>query len=99
MQNKKNVKFREKFNVESLSDTTTQHLHSSRPGNKTATWPIRDQGNIDSAWKTLYKNIIGAAEEAVGKSKLRTTHSKGSKNPWFTEGVKEITTKKKIAYL
>jgi hypothetical protein len=81
-------------------DSNIQHLFSSRLGDKIATRPIRDQDSIDLAWKMLHKNIIGAAEEAVGKSEIRrTTQSKGSKNSWYTEEVKEIKTKKKIAYM
>jgi len=100
VQNKKNTQVREKLNVELLSDSSIQHLYSSRLREKISTWPIEENDNIDSAWKTLHKNIIGAAEEAVGKRKIRrTTQRSGSKTSWFTDEVKEITTKKKIAYL
>jgi hypothetical protein len=60
----------EKLNVESLLDSSTQQIYSSRLGDKIAIWSIRDQDNIDSAWETLHK-ILLEQQKTVGKRKIR----------------------------
>lgn len=86
-----------KFNIESLEDNNTKLLFENRLTNKINENPTNREHDIDEQWKTIKDNILGAAEEAIGKREINI--NKVNNTPWFTPEIKELSSQKKEFYI
>ncbi|XP_056647256.1 craniofacial development protein 2-like [Diorhabda sublineata] len=64
-------KVTEKLNIESLSDDTTKYLYQQRLRKAINENKILKDDTVELAWKRLSTNIRTAAEEALGKRKVK----------------------------
>ena len=87
-----------KINVESLSDASTRYLYQRRLQEKILACKIEQQDKVETAWLKLKSNIIGAAEEALGR-RHRTGRRNSNIKPWFTQEIKSLAKKKRESYL
>lgn len=53
---------------------------------------------MQTAWKKLRLNIIGAAEEALGKRRINKSSKRRTK-PWFKEEIKALSAEKRKSYI
>lgn len=60
---------KEKLNIESTYDSTTQYLYQQRLTQKIEENRIIIDDNVETAWMKLGTTIIKTAEEALGKQK------------------------------
>jgi len=90
--------FVDKLNIESLTDESTKQLYQNRVTEKIALNNIETTNNVEVAYNKLVKNIMSAANEAIGTRKVNINSSKGDKS-WFTPEVKNLTKTKREAYL
>lgn len=94
-----NKEYTEKFNLESFQNDSTKDLYARRLEDKNSTQFINSTDSVEDAWKKVKSNITEAAEESIGKRKIKTGATNKNKTPWYTEEVKEITKNKRDAFL
>ncbi|XP_056639351.1 craniofacial development protein 2-like [Diorhabda sublineata] len=91
-------KVTEKLNIESLSDDTTKYLYQQRLRKAINENKILKDDTVELARKRLSTNIRTAAEEALGKRKVKL-NGKPNTKPWFTNEIKSLAEEKRKAYL
>lgn len=87
-----------KLNIESLNDNSVKYLYQRRLKEKITTNNIREDDDIETAWTKLRTNILGAAEEALGRRIVRKGGRPNTK-PWFKQEVKTLAEEKRKSYL
>ena len=93
----KQTKTTEKLNVESFANETTKYLFQQRLTQKIRDNKIHKDDDVETAWKKTQVNILGAAEEALGKRLVK--YGGIQRKPWFCEEVKDLAEEKRKSYL
>ncbi|XP_044749781.1 uncharacterized protein LOC123310378 [Coccinella septempunctata] len=89
----------EKINVGALWNESTTQLYQQRLKEKIKNNPLVEKGDINNSWDKLRRNIMEAANEALGTRKVIPGKAGCNRTPWFCEKVKEQCKRKKKAYL
>jgi len=88
----------EKLNVKSLSDDSIKYLYQQRLKQNINGDRIQEEDDVQTAWKKLRLNIIGAAKEALGKRRINKSNKQKTK-PWFKEEIKVLSAEKRKSYI
>ena len=87
----------EKYNIESLSDSSTRILYENRLKAKLQELDPT-QYDADSLWNRIRDCVLKAAEESIGKRNINI-NAKNNAKPWFCQEVKDLAKQKKKSYL
>lgn len=94
----KNKCTRNKFNIESLSNTSTKNLYQTRIDEKIETDGVQETDDVEICWRKIKNNIKTAATEAVGQRQIKTVERTQNKE-WYCPEIKELAIKKREAYI